>query len=149
MDPARPEPKGSEDRSSARPGWSTAGGDGTDGSAVLGFVLTRGVVAPTGEEPTGCVAVSGPGRVAGDGPGSLDGPLEAVLAFDHAYYVERSAAKAFEAVSPTSRMTEEQLRTDGSAVGPVRSHGGTVTPGGRGGSSSPVPRWSTTADPTP
>ncbi|WP_291080429.1 hypothetical protein [Dietzia sp. UBA5065] len=83
------------------------------GSAVLGFVLTRGVVAPTGEEPTGCVAVSGPGRVAGDGPGSLDGPLEAVLAFDHAYYVERSAAKAFEAVSPTSRMTEEQLRTDG------------------------------------
>lgn len=53
------------------------------------------------------------GRVSGSGPGSLDTPAGTVLAFDHAYYAERSAEKAFEAVSPSSRMTEEQLRVDG------------------------------------
>ena len=47
---------------------------------------------------------------------ALQGDAEnagAVLAFDHAYYVERSAEKAFEAVAPSSRMTEEQLRVEG------------------------------------
>ncbi|MDV8002070.1 hypothetical protein R4P08_12555 [Rhodococcus sp. IEGM 1408] len=83
------------------------------GSAVLGFVITRGAVAPVEEQKADCAAVSEPGRAAGDGPGSLDSPLGTVLAFDHAYYVERSAEKAFEAVSPSSRMTEEQLRADG------------------------------------
>ena len=83
------------------------------GSATLGFVITRGAVAPAGEQTAGCVAVSEPGRAVGDGPGSLDSPLGTVLAFDHAYYVERSAGKAFEAVSPSSRMTERQLRVDG------------------------------------
>ncbi|MBB1031603.1 hypothetical protein G6027_12030, partial [Dietzia sp. SLG310A2-38A2] len=83
------------------------------GSAVLGFVVTRGALAPTGEEATDCAPVSEPGHVVGDGPGSLDSPLETVLAFDHAYYVERSAEKAFEAVSPSSRMTPDQLRVDG------------------------------------
>lgn len=83
------------------------------GSAVLGFVVTRGVVSPSEEAVTGCTEVSEPGRVVGAGPGSLDTPAGAVLAFDHAYYVERSAAKAFEAVSPSSRMTEEQLRVEG------------------------------------
>lgn len=83
------------------------------GSAVLGFVITRGAVTPAEEQTAECAAVSEPGRAAGDGPGSLDSPLGAVLAFDHAYYVERSAGKAFEAVSPSSRMTEEQLRVEG------------------------------------
>lgn len=83
------------------------------GSAVLGFVVTRGAVSPSEEAVTGCTEVSEPGRVVGAGPGSLDTPAGAVLAFDHAYYVERSAAKAFEAVSPSSRMTEEQLRVEG------------------------------------
>ncbi len=89
------------------------------GSATLGFVITRGAVAPTGEQTAGCIAVSEPGRVVGDGAGSLDSPLGAVLAFDHAYYVERSAGKAFEAVSPSSRMTEQQLRVDGVGRVPV------------------------------
>ncbi|WP_236885035.1 hypothetical protein [Dietzia massiliensis] len=83
------------------------------GSAVLGFVVTRGAVSPSEEAVTGCAEVSEAGRVVGAGPGSLDTPAGAVLAFDHAYYVERSAAKAFEAVSPSSRMTEEQLRVEG------------------------------------
>lgn len=83
------------------------------GSAVLGFVVTRGAVSPSEEAVTGCAEVSEPGRVVGAGPGSLDTPAGAVLAFDHAYYVERSAEKAFEAVSPSSRMTEEQLRIEG------------------------------------
>ena len=86
------------------------------GSAVLGFVLTRGALSPVdpvGGGPADCAESSGPGHVSGAGPGSLNTPLETVLAFDHAYYVERSAAGAFEAVSPSSRMTEEQLRTDG------------------------------------
>ncbi len=83
------------------------------GSAVLGFVVARGAVAPAEGLATGCEEVSEPGRVVGAGPGSLDTPAGAVLAFDHAYYVERSARKAFEAVSPSSRMTEEQLRVEG------------------------------------
>ncbi|OAH63741.1 hypothetical protein AYJ66_10690 [Dietzia cinnamea] len=83
------------------------------GSAVLGFVVTRGAVSPSEEAVTGCTEVSEPGRVVGAGPGSLDTPAGAILAFDHAYYVERSAEKAFEALSPSSRMTEEQLRVEG------------------------------------
>lgn len=88
------------------------------GSAVLGYVVTRGATggaagaAVAGANP-GCAELVEDGRVVGSGPGSLDSPTGAVLAFDHAYYVERSAAKAFEAVAPTSRMTEEQLRTEG------------------------------------
>lgn len=83
------------------------------GSAVLGYVVTRGAVSPAAEQDVGCVEVSEPGRVVGSGPGSLSTPAGAVLAFDHAYYVERSAEKAFAAVAPSSRMTEEQLRADG------------------------------------
>lgn len=83
------------------------------GSAVLGFVVARGAVSPTAEQDTGCVEVAEPGRVVGSGPGSLETPAGAVLAFDHAYYAERSAEKAFEAVAPSSRMTEEQLRVEG------------------------------------
>ncbi|WP_354055518.1 hypothetical protein [Dietzia sp. 2505] len=83
------------------------------GSAVVGFLLARGALSPTGEEAADCVPVSEPGRVVGDGPGSLDSPLETVLAFDHAYYVERSAEKAFEAVSPSSRMAPDRLHADG------------------------------------
>jgi hypothetical protein len=83
------------------------------GSAVIGFLLTRGALSPTGEEAADCAPVSEPGHVVGDGPGSLDSPLGTVLAFDHAYYVERSAEKAFEAVSPSSRMTPDRLRVEG------------------------------------
>lgn len=92
---------------------AAAGAAVLGGSAVLGFVITRGVVAPAAEQTAGCAAVSEPGRVAGNGPGSLGSPLETVLAFDHAYYVERSAEKAFAAVAPSSRITEGQLRSDG------------------------------------
>ncbi|KAA0918124.1 hypothetical protein [Dietzia sp. ANT_WB102] len=83
------------------------------GSAVLGYVIARGAVSPVAEQDSGCVEVSEPGRVVGSGPGSLETPAGAVLAFDHAYYVERSVGKAFEAVAPSSRMTEEQLRVEG------------------------------------
>lgn len=83
------------------------------GSAVLGYFVARGAASPDVDESAGCVESGETGRVSGSGPGSLDTPAETVLAFDHAYYVERSAEKAFEAVSPSSRMTEEQLRVDG------------------------------------
>lgn len=91
------------------------------GSAVVGYLLVRGATgggpvadgAPAAAPADHCPAVEGPGLVSGDGPGGLDTPAGAVLAFDHAYYVERSAAGAFEAVSPTSRMSEERLRTEG------------------------------------
>ena len=83
------------------------------GSAVLGYVVTRGAASPEVQKPAGCVERADPGRVSGAGPGSLDTPAATVLAFDHAYYAQRSAEKAFEAVSPSSRMTEEQLRVDG------------------------------------
>ena len=83
------------------------------GSAVLGYVVTRGAATPEAEGSAGCVEMAEPGLVSGAGPGSLNTPAETVLAFDHAYYAERSADKAFEAVSPSSRMTEEQLRVDG------------------------------------
>jgi hypothetical protein len=83
------------------------------GSAVLGYVITSQAVAPVAEADVGCEEVSEPGRVAGAGPGSPDTPAGSVLAFDHAYYVERSASAAFEVVSPSSRMTEEQLRVEG------------------------------------
>lgn len=88
------------------------------GSAVLGFVVARGASDP-GPEPGAasvtpeCVEAVGDGRVVGSGPGSLDSPAGAVLAFDHAYYVDRSAEKAFEAVAPSSRMTKEQLSAEG------------------------------------
>lgn len=83
------------------------------GSAVLGYVVARGAASPDAGASAGCVEVVEPGRVSGSGPGSLDTPAGTVLAFDHAYYAERSAEKAFEAVSPSSRMTEEQLRVEG------------------------------------
>lgn len=88
------------------------------GSAVLGFVVTRGAAAPdpvpvTAAAASECMESVEDGRVVGSGPGSLDSPAGAVLAFDHAYYVDRSAEKAYEAVAPSSRMTEEQLRTEG------------------------------------
>lgn len=88
------------------------------GSSVLGFGVVRGATGP-GSEPAAAAATPGcedrveQGRVTGSGPGSLDSPAGAVLAFDHAYYVDRSAKKAFEAVAPSSRMTEEQLRVEG------------------------------------
>lgn len=83
------------------------------GSGVLGYFLTRGVMDAPADDPSECVAVAESDRVVGDGPGSLDSPAGAVLAFDHAYYVERSAEKAFEAVAPSSRMSEEQVRVEG------------------------------------
>ena len=88
------------------------------GSAVLGFVVARGATSGGAESmeagvTPGCEESDEPGLVTGSGPGTLDTPSGTVLAFDHAYYVDRSAEKAFEAVSPSSRMTEEQLRVEG------------------------------------
>lgn len=96
----------------------TAGAAVLGGSSVLGFMVMRGATGP-GTEPVAAAATPGcedrveHGRVTGSGPGSLDSPAGAVLAFDHAYYVDRSAKKAFAAVAPSSRMTEEQLRVEG------------------------------------
>lgn len=83
------------------------------GSGVLGYVVARGAASPSAQATAECAEVSEPGRVVGSGPGTFDSPAGAVLAFDHAYYVERSASKAFDAVAPSSRMTEEQLRAEG------------------------------------
>lgn len=85
---------------------------------MLGFVVARGATGGEAEATAvgatpGCEASDEGGRVTGSGPGTLDTPAGTVLAFDHAYYVDRSAEKAFEAVSASSRMTEEQLRVDG------------------------------------
>ena len=92
---------------------TAAGAAVLGGSAVLGFVIARGAAAPVADDAAGCAEVTEPDRVVGSGPGSLHSPVGAVLAFDHAYYVERSAEKAFEAVSPLSRMSVTQLREDG------------------------------------
>lgn len=110
-DPSAPLTRGGRGRRLAL--FAAAGVAVLAGSAVVGFLLARGALSPSGVEATDCAPVSEPGHVVGDGPGSLDTPLETVLAFDHAYYVERSAEKAFEAVSPSSRMTQDQLRADG------------------------------------
>ena len=83
------------------------------GSGVLGYVVARGAASPSAQATAECAEVSEPGRVVGSGPGTFDSPAGAVRAFDHAYYVERPASKAFEAVAPSSRMTEEQLRAEG------------------------------------
>lgn len=108
------EPTAEPDRRSLRIALLAAAGVAVlGGSAVLGYVVTRGAASPEVQESAGCVERAEPGRVSGAGPGSLDTPAETVLAFDHAYYAERSAEKAFEAVSPSSRMTEEQLRAAG------------------------------------
>lgn len=80
---------------------------------MLGYLLVRGATSDPADGATACAAAEGPGQVVGSGPGSLDTPAGAVLAFDHAYYVDRSAEKAWEAVSPTSRMSEDQLQSDG------------------------------------
>lgn len=96
---------------------AAAGAAVLGGSAILGFFVTRSATAPeaaaTAAATPGCADTVEDGRVRGSGPGSLDSPADTVLAFDHAYYVERSAEKAFEAVSPSSRMTEDQLRSEG------------------------------------
>ena len=106
-------------RRSVRIALSVAAGAAVlGGSGVRGFVVVRGA-SGSGAGPVAAAATPGcedlieDGRVTGSGPGSLDSPAGAVLAFDHAYYVDRSAEKAFEAVAPSSRMTEEQLRVDG------------------------------------
>ncbi|HIW69384.1 MAG TPA: hypothetical protein H9878_14910 [Candidatus Dietzia merdigallinarum] len=88
------------------------------GSAVLGFVVARGATSGGAESmeagvTPGCEESDEQGRVTGSGPGTLATPSGTVLAFDHAYYVDRSAEKAFEAVSSSSRMNEEQLRVEG------------------------------------
>lgn len=83
------------------------------GSGVLGYLLVRGVAAGQIDEVAECQELEQSGRIVGSGPGSLDTPAGAVLAFDHAYYVDKSVAKAWDAVSPSSRMSEEQLRAEG------------------------------------
>lgn len=88
------------------------------GSAVLGYVLSSGSAsASDGGDAGSCAPVVEAGRVVGDGPGSPDSPADVVLAFDHAFYVERSAEKAFALVSSTSRMSEDRLLTEG--IGPL------------------------------
>lgn len=90
--------------------------------AGLGFLVVDGFSAsddasaaatPDASDGAGCLAVQEPGHVVGDGPGSLDTPLGVVLAFDHAYYVERSADRAFEAVAPGARMDRALLASEG------------------------------------
>jgi len=90
--------------------------------AGLGFLVVDGFSAdddasaeasPGASSAPGCPVVEEPGHVVGDGPGSLDTPLGAVLAFDHAYYVERSADRAFEAVAPGARMDRALLASEG------------------------------------
>ena len=112
--PARSRPGGSGSGRGTRIAVLAAAGVAVvAGSAVLGYVLTRGAMAPAEHAPGTCAAVEEPGHVRGDGPGSLDTPAGAVLAFDHAYYVDRSAEKAFEAVAGSSRMSSERLQADG------------------------------------
>lgn len=92
------------------------------GSAVLGYVLTSGSPSPSeGGDAGPCGPVVEAGRVVGDGPGSPDTPAGVVLAFDHAFYVERSAEKAFALVASTSRMSESRLRTEGIGRLPQRT----------------------------
>lgn len=79
----------------------------------MGYLLVRGVAAGQIDEVAECQELEQSGRIVGSGPGSLDTPAGAVLAFDHAYYVDKSVAKAWDAVSPSSRMSEEQLRAEG------------------------------------
>ncbi|HJC29120.1 MAG TPA: hypothetical protein H9759_06980 [Candidatus Dietzia intestinipullorum] len=98
--------------------FAAAGAAVLAGSGVIGYVATRGIVdgaeADAAAATAGsCEPVAEDGRTVGSGPGSLDSPAGAVLAFDHAYYVERSVEKAFDAVSPSSRMSPDRVRTAG------------------------------------
>lgn len=52
-------------------------------------------------------------EMSGSGPGSLDSARGALLAFNHGYYVERSADIAFRAVAESSEMRPEVLQADG------------------------------------
>jgi hypothetical protein len=80
------------------------------GAAAAVIAVVAGVVAvstshsggsPVAKADSGwCVESRDGATVVGNGPGGTSDGVAAILAFDHAYYAERSGAKAREVVAP-------------------------------------------------
>ena len=115
-------------------GYRVASGDSSPAVTAAGPPSAAAVSAPTGggdpdpgsapaAPPTHCPVVVEPDHLVGDGPGTLDHPAGVVLAFNHAYYVERSVERAFEAVAPSSALDRDILLREGiSRLAPGTSH---------------------------
>ncbi|MCQ4119486.1 hypothetical protein [Rhodococcus tibetensis] len=85
-------------------------------ASALGAVLVGVVAVLTSEtsnetgtpvaaaDPGWCTESRNGGTVTGNGPGGTSDGTETILAFDHAYYVERSGAKAREVVTADAPM---------------------------------------------
>lgn len=88
------------------------------GLAVLAVVAV--VTAPDGvAQPTGfvCEEASGPDVVTGSGPGDTTSGSAAILGFNHAYYVDRSAEQARRFLTSDSAIiTGDRLQTGIDAV---------------------------------
>ncbi|TQC40011.1 hypothetical protein EEB14_57065 [Rhodococcus sp. WS4] len=68
---------------------------------VAALTSTSGDGTPVAAADSGWCVASGDGStVVGNGPGGTSDGAAAILAFDHAYYVERSGAKARAVVTP-------------------------------------------------
>ncbi|WP_405489572.1 hypothetical protein [Nocardia sp. NBC_00511] len=85
---------------------TTGGGDGRkDETPVAGGATTLG--NPKSAAPTTAAALSCPAKqdgslTIGNGPGGTGSGPDAIMAFEHAFYVERSGVKAREVVAPDS-----------------------------------------------
>ena len=81
------------------------------GAVIVGVVIVSsfGSSNETGSpvaavDPDWCVESRNDGAVTGNGPGGTADGTEVILAFDHAYYVERSGAKARDVVTADAPM---------------------------------------------
>lgn len=113
-------------RVAAGGGVPSGSGAASDTVAPMSGTTAGGTPAP-GAGPVSpvpaCPVVIEPDHLVGDGPGSLDHPAGVVLAFNHAYYVERSVERAFQAVAPSSPLDRGVLFRDGVArLAPGTAH---------------------------
>ena len=113
------------------------------GLAVLAVVAV--VTAPDGvAQPTGfvCEEASGPDVVTGSGPGDTTSGSAAILGFNHAYYVDRSAEQARRFLTADSVIaTGDRLQTGIDAAPADTRHCVSISPLTTGGESA---RWAVT-----
>ncbi|WP_280267398.1 hypothetical protein [Nocardia wallacei] len=75
-----------------------------------------------------CPAEYGPDRVQGNGPGGTESEAAAILAFQHAFYVERSAERARAVVTADSAVSPAPVLQQGiDSVPPGATHCVTIT----------------------
>ncbi len=92
--------------------------------------------------PGSCESIREPNRVQGNGPGGTSSGPEAILAFEHAYYVTRSGVKAREVVAPNSTVNSaEYIQAGIDTTPPGTLHCVSITPAGDNRWSIDLTEW--------